>query len=413
MPVPRPIGLQLRWRTLEWIGVAAALFIQTGAVSVLAFTDEGGNLTAQGTRILQAMSLPVYAVTLLLLARHRLLLAKAIRRNLPMAALLALPFLSILWSINVTVTMRRAVGLLLSVLLAYLIAIRFTPRQFLLLLLIVTGGCMGLSLVGAVAVPNLATMPYTGEFRGVFNHKNVLGWNAVIAVLAAAAATCDRGLRRHGLVVMVASLACLLLSHSTTALLSTTAVGFFVSFYAVLGRLRGLARVVLILLTLQLLGVLLVSLNSILAAVVENTEKDMSLTGRVPLWELVDASISRRPFFGYGYQAFWTEGNGDAWAIWDRIGWPAPHAHNGIRDTLLSLGVVGATLLFVVVAQALRKGAVLQSRYPTEGWLWLNVLLCTFLFMNLTESILMTQNSFLFNIFMVAVLMTSLRERRL
>ncbi|MGO7785777.1 O-antigen ligase family protein, partial [Rhizobium ruizarguesonis] len=68
--------------------------------------------------------------------------------------------------------------------------------------------------------------------------------------------------------------------------------------------------------------------------------KDATLTGRVPLWELVDLEISDRWMFGYGYQAFWTVANPEATRIWLKIGWASPHAHNGYRDILLSFGII-------------------------------------------------------------------------
>ena len=31
--------------------------------------------------------------------------------------------------------------------------------------------------------------------------------------------------------------------------------------------------------------------------------------------------------------------------IWSKIGWMAPHAHNGYRETLLNFGVMGALVM--------------------------------------------------------------------
>ncbi|MBZ4024212.1 polymerase, partial [Rhodobacter sp. TJ_12] len=90
--------------------------------------------------------------------------------------------------------------------------------------------------------------------------------------------------------------------------------------------------------------------------------------------------------------------------------WMAPHAHNGYRDTLLSLGLVGLALLVVVIVRALRQGAALLSREPSEPWLVLNVLVAVFLVMNMTESLLLQQNNFLFILFVTAALMFSRRE---
>jgi exopolysaccharide production protein ExoQ len=415
LAAPRPAGLQVGWRTLECCGVVLALAIQSGAVIVLAFTDWGGNLTAQGRSVLQLLALPAYLVTLLLLARHPVQLLGALRRNIWFALLLALPFASVLWSIAPSATLRRAVGLLLSVLLAYLIALRFTPRQLLVLVVALLGATMVLSLIFAAALPGWAYMPDEPNLRGVFNHKNVLGWHAAVAVLTSGALATDRsaGLRRLGIAVLAASLACLLMSRSSTSLVMALCSGLLAGFFWALARSSGAGRVVLILLGVQGAGLVLFAGDILVGALLEGTDKDASFTGRVPLWALVDEMISRRLLLGYGYGAFWTEGNGDAWTIWTRIDWMAPHAHNGFRDSMLNFGLVGTLVLLVVILRAIRGGALLHCRNPGEGWLWLNVLICVYVFMNLTESTLMTQNSLLFILFSAAVLMISLRARDL
>jgi exopolysaccharide production protein ExoQ len=144
--------------------------------------------------------------------------------------------------------------------------------------------------------------------------------------------------------------------------------------------------------------------------VLEALGKDATLTGRVPLWELVDTKISHHLLLGFGYQAFWTDGNPQAWAIWSKIQWMAPHAHNGYRDILLSFGLSGMALFVLVVVPAIRRGASLQCRAPDDGWLWLNVLMIMVMVMNLTESIFLLQNDTIFILFTSAIIMFSLYE---
>ncbi|WP_425303938.1 O-antigen ligase family protein [Wenxinia saemankumensis] len=275
------------------------------------------------------------------------------------------------------------------------------------------GPLMVLSLAFAIALPGWAYMPDEPILRGVFNHKNVLGWNAALAAICSATLALDRasGLVLPALLVLAASVACLLLSASATGLVTAGTAIPIALFFAALARQRGAGRVVLILAGLQIAALVLVAGDAALGVLLDGTDKDVSLTGRVPLWELVDQSIGRRPLLGYGYQAFWTEGNGEAWAIWARVNWMAPHAHSGYRDTLLSFGAVGALLCAAVILQAIRAGAILHRRHPEELWSWLNVWICVFLVMNLTESTFLSQNSMLFITFAAAVLMVTLRAR--
>ena len=70
-----------------------------------------------------------FAIVGLLLTRCRDQLRLAVSRSLPLAVLLLLPFASVLWSISGSISLRRAIALLASMALAYVLAIRFTPRQ--------------------------------------------------------------------------------------------------------------------------------------------------------------------------------------------------------------------------------------------------------------------------------------------
>jgi exopolysaccharide production protein ExoQ len=388
----------IRWRTLEWWGAAFAIFVQTGAVTSY------GSLR----RLLLLLSFVIIGA-LLMLCRDQL--RHAVSRSLPLAVLLLLPFASVLWSISGSISLRRASALAASMALAYVLAIRFTPRQLATLVAAVLGPCMLLSLVYAAALPDIGWMPGDGGMRGAFIHKNILGWYASISIIASAAVMASGGAAawRRGGVFLAASLLCLVASGSMTGLLSTAAALCLSTFYAVLKRLRGLARALFVLIVLQLLAVVAISTSELLAPTLEALGKDATLTGRSPLWGLVDREIAEHLMFGVGYQAFWTAANPDAWAIWSKIGWLAPHAHSGYRDTLLNFGLVGMAIFMVAIARALVQGATLLGGAPQDGWLWLNVTVGMFLVMNLTESLFLMQNDFLFVLFATALIMFGLR----
>ena len=69
--------------------------------------------------------------------------------------------------------------------------------------------------------------------------------------------------------------------------------------------------------------------------------RDSSLTGRMDLWSLVVEAIGRRPWLGYGYQAFWVTPGGPADGIRMRLPFTVPHAHDGFLDVWLEIGAVG------------------------------------------------------------------------
>jgi exopolysaccharide production protein ExoQ len=398
------------WRALECWGAGICLFLQTGALFPLLLSDDDGSLGDPAKAKLRLLCLPVYAFTGWALMRNTQHLVIALRRNLVFPLLLALPFLSVVWSVSPSITLRRAIGLLFTMLLAYALAIRFTPRQLLIIVFITVGTCIVLSLGLLLVSPGLARMPMDGELRGIFIHKNSLGWYASIMVLAATAVLMDRtvGLRRTAFVLLAAGVLCLATSGSMTAAIATGSAYSLIGFYSILKRTDGLARILVILIFIQVLVGLLIFLHEFLVPVLEAMGKDATLTGRVPLWELVDRQIADHMIFGVGYQSFWTEANPDAWVIWSQIQWQAPHSHNGFRDTMLSFGVTGTALFVIVLVRAVRQGAVLHCRDPEYGWLWLNVFLVMVLVMNLTESMFLIQNDTIFVLFATSIVMFSL-----
>ena len=235
----------VEWRTLEWLGAGICLFILSGAVLPLVLSGGATSVDDSSRSLLRVLPLPVYLISATLLLRHPMQLVIVIRRNLPMLLLLELPFLSVLWSIGPSVTLRRAVGLLGTMLFSALLATRFTPTQLLLLIVSVLAPCMVLSVLFMGAVPHLGFME--GAARGVFIHKNVLGWAAALCTISSAILILDRahGLRLVGVVALPASIVCLVASKSMTGLLSTAAAMGLVWFFLALGRSRGVSRMVL------------------------------------------------------------------------------------------------------------------------------------------------------------------------
>lgn len=400
------------WRTLEWWGIGLSLFLLSGAVFPLLGIADDNRLDDSERAALRAMSLPIYLLTLAMFARHPIQFAMAILRSWPLVLLVGLAWLSVLWSIDAATTLRRAFALTMSTLLAFALAVRFTPRQYLLLSALVLGACMVLSLVFLALVPHLAITPSDGTLRGVFVHKNVLGWAACVSVVASMALMADEaaGMRRLGYALVGPSLACLLLSTSATSIVATFAGLALLAFYRALVRKHGLARWVLVLVFLQVTALFLIGLSNFLVPLLDALGKDSTLTGRLPLWELIDEKIRLHPLIGYGYQAFWEDGNAQKWQIVDKILWEPPHAHNGLRETLLGLGLVGAVLLGVVLVRAFLQGAARHCAAPRDGWLWINLSFGVILFLNLTESIVLMQNDVLWIMSSAGIAMVGLRR---
>ena len=87
-----------------------------------------------------------------------------------------------------------------------------------------------------------------------------------------------------------------------------------------------------------------------------DTENTSNLSNRGPLWAELFESIRQRPLQGFGYAAFWTPDR--VLLVSGHQGWAVPHAHESYLDQTLSLGVVGSTLYAICVW----SGAVIAWR---------------------------------------------------
>lgn len=403
------------WRKLEWAAAGLSLFIVSGAVFPLLMLAPDEILDDAERARLRLLQLPCYAITILLLSRHRTQLVVACLRNLPMLLLLAMPMVSALWSISGSLTLRREFALLMSMLLALLLVVRFSPRQQMLLF----GGLLGLltalSMMLGVVAPGMAHAPGESALRGLFVHKNVLGWVASLSVCFALAMLQDalRGIRRLGLLLLATGLAGTLMSESMTSLVAASVAMAAAVVFTVIAQRRGAARLVLGIIAVQVAIILVALLASFYQPLLEAMGKDATLTGRVPLWRQVDPWILERPLLGYGYGAFWSDADPIAWQIWSHIGWKAPHAHNGYRDLMLNFGLVGAAVFALAVLQAAWRAFALLAAEPGAGWLWCNVVIVVSLFLNLSESTFLVQNDLIWLLVSTAMMTVSYRHAAL
>jgi O-antigen ligase len=128
-------------------------------------------------------------------------------------------------------------------------------------------------------------------------------------------------------------------------------------------------------------------------AALNSVGADSTLTGRSEIWSAVWSMIADHPWLGYGFGAFWRGFDGPSAQVWAQIGATPPHAHNGVLDLWLDLGLAGVALaagsLAVAggrAARALRGEWSLDSVFPAA-------MLAFLVLFNLTESTFLKQHS--------------------
>jgi O-antigen ligase len=322
-----------------------------------------GNTLTQATILLVVLAY--------FLRRRRVLLVHA-RALAPYGAILALCFLSTLWSQYPLLTLRRCITLATCVLFGIYCAeeagldgcIRVYGRTALLLML--------LSIVAFVAVPRVGHEQAAGYFaamRGVFAQKNPLGECALLGITS----ICYGCLGEKPRIVAAAPavmflLVCIVLAKSASSLgIALLIVIGFSAFYAARFRIGPLVIYGLFAGVVALTFVLVADPNLLFKLL----QRDATLTGRVPLWQMTLHAAMQRRWTGYGYAGFWNANSRYVQYIWQSIMWEAPSAHNGYIDVLLQIGIPGlliylwmwASVVFFAV-KALRR-----DKAPEAAWI--------------------------------------------
>lgn len=353
------------------------------------------------------IGLYVWCATLILRRRRKTL--PAIRAAWPFMLLTVLSIVSMAWSVNPVMTLRRAGFLLLSTLTAVYLGERYTVDEFAQLLADSLIIIMLASIVAFFVAPQIALDPsHIGQWRGIVGHKNSFGESMGIAVVLMSLVRFRRNRWAQPFFFCMAFVL-LLLSHSATAAGVAVIVLCSSPFWGV-ARLKVNQRVIAytVCTILAVAVAVFIYLRSDLFLALLG--KDSTLTGRSDLWRLVMNAISKRPFLGYGYEAFWEGYKGESRAIILESGWLVPMAHNGYLELGLSLGLAGfAAFLFASFKYVqLAMEYIRYERRPIAYWPM--AYFCFFTIHNLAESTLLTRTTFQFLFFVVIA--TSLQQGR-
>lgn len=174
-------GAGAPWWELGFTGVA--LFLLTGAVVPLLRGEEAEAALLEGDPLSQALHAVVYVVALLLLLRCQKVRGLIGRVPLTLWALMALVLLSVFWSDDPSLTLRRGGAVIGTTLVGVYVGIRYELEDQLRIIAAVLTVAAALSVLFVVGT-SLGIMEgaHDGAWRGVFSHKNGLG--RMMALLA-------------------------------------------------------------------------------------------------------------------------------------------------------------------------------------------------------------------------------------
>ncbi len=259
-------------------------------------------------------------------------------------ALIALSVISMLWAYSPEITARRSVGLLLSALFGVYLVVRFPLPQLLRIVAWVALLRVALDYALVFGLPDIGVTS-ADQWQGRAPGKNNLGRDSVLGgMIMIWHVIGNRQFRLLFVLGTVGAFGLVLGSQSTTAFVSMILLTLALPVYQMLRAKKTLFGAVLVSLGGGSMLAAAVSLSQ-LPAITSALGKDVTLTGRTTLWVDSIAAIADRPILGAGFGSFWLGWFSPNHDIWVALGsFRTPHAHNGLIDVALDLGIIGALL---------------------------------------------------------------------
>jgi exopolysaccharide production protein ExoQ len=378
-------------------GILALLLLAGGAFPLLR-TDAAGDASAISLITTAVVCLAAGAV---LQARQGGVIRLLRQLDPVVLSLLVLIGASLIWSVDPALTGRRALAVLLYTVFGLYIVDRYPLGEQPWLIARVVGVAAIASVLVALLAPKYGVLPGKGtDWRGIFAQKNVLGRMMALGIFssALAAALAESRRRRSASLVIMAICALVLIKASSVFAEVSLLVICLPVIVLWLLRQRFPARQALVVVAVVTAIVGVVMAIEFRDWLLASAGRDSGLTGRVQLWSSCWHALQSRPWFGYGYGAFWHGWNAPSTQVLLENPWGPPHAHNGPLDLALGIGVIGSALWLAALVGSLVRGVSILARNRTLGSIWAISFPLFVLAYNVTE-VTTTGNAFFWLIF--------------
>ncbi|MGD0126627.1 MAG: O-antigen ligase family protein [Terriglobia bacterium] len=379
-------------KQIEKIFSVAMLFYMTGAVLPFVFGIHDRAVRVEGNVTELALQAALHAIAFGFIAIHWRTVLRATWDAKWILALVAVAIASSAWSEDPLFTLRRSIVLLASTMYAIYFGGRFTLAEQLRLLswtfaLVV---CTSLFIVIFLPQYGVGHDVFLGAWLGAFPQRNLTARAMVLAALVFyfVRPSAVRWIRWVG---VAASLCLIAESRSATgSIMIIVMIAILLSFRMAKLNLTALVPVLIGIGTSVIALAFLIWTNqSQLFALVG---RDSTLSGRTDLWSAALISISRHPWLGYGFNAFWAGMQGKSYSVQLSVGSYMGHSHCGFLDLTLDLGLLGLATFFAGYLVLSGRALQLVRRVPGPASYWLCAFLCLRVFYNLDDAALLRQD---------------------
>lgn len=341
-------------RPLEFAIALFGLFFMSGTLT--AFLTPLGSDNAPLVQLVSAL-LGLYALVGLFAQRHAF--GRIVALYWPVLLPMGLAILTLAWSEDIWLSLRRAGSLFLTTAFAFWIVSRFTPQQMFKLLIAMS---VSIILVNYLVIHIQPTrgihQPYefqasqhAGSWRGLFAHKNNFGRVVALAnsFLVIAFLFSVGGAWKRWLFVPIMFIAAVMISHtnSSQAVMLAFTVPATIVVLLAMRHLTPSGRAMTLFVSLPFVVMSVYSAQLLFEYVLRLLDRDVTLTGRTEIWEGVILSMREYVLLGGGYGAGWQIVGPRLTAL---TSIDVGHAHNGFLDLAVDVGFIGLalTLMFLI-----------------------------------------------------------------
>lgn len=391
--------------------VVLTLFILMNGLPIDWFQVRADVLAADGNLKMVIVQLALMSLGIVRVVGWYNWVLSAIHLDLTVAAMVALALTSTLWSADPGETIKQAIIFTVISFYGVYLVLRFPLREILELFARVFTASAAINLFFVFALPQYG-ISADSTWDGVHFQKNALGFAAMLAIPTLLTVGRDGPAWRHLYYLFIPLEVVLLLgSQSKTMLVATVGSVVLMLIYRSLRARRTMRGGVLISLIAVSIGAVAFATANI-ELLADWLDKDISLTGRVPMWQGLIPIAMQQPFFGYGFKAAFGGWFSPVHEVWVSEGWEPNSAHNAFIQIALELGLVG---MFIYVFGYVRGVArALTTAATTVGavGLWPLVYLSIVMLISVTESgVIDSQEGWL--LYVVALLSVAQHVRQL
>lgn len=311
-------------------------------------------------------------------------------------AIIALAYVSVLWSDVPGFAFRRCVNVTATSAFGLYLASRYSTRQLLRLLGWTFAIAIVCSAIVALLRPDLGVDSAMTNFawKGIFVQKNTLArLMSLGALVFLFLAFDDEAHRRRYVILSIICVGMIFAARSATSALVVPLVLAVIWLFALARQRSG--SLVFVSASVAIIGTLCGTMLFIEPSDLFGlVGRDATMSGRLEIWDAVIPKIMEHPWLGYGYGSFWLGMGGQASAdLWSILGWPVPHSHNGFLDLVEELGFVGLGVFLAGFVLSARRGLIWARSQQSLIALW-PLAYITFMFLfNLTEGSILRQDN--------------------